>query len=68
MDRIHKHTQLGLITLLALFLFNFPLLFLFGKGQEILGIPLLYGYLLTCWIIIIILTAWVVNRRTRKLP
>ncbi len=68
MDRIDKHTKLGLIALLAFFLFNFPLLFLFGKGQTLLGIPLLYMYILLCWSGIIFLTARVVNRQTKKLP
>ena len=54
------------IFLLALFLFNFPLINIFGKDIIIAGIPLLYLYIFLVWVAIIVAIVWVVEFRNRK--
>ncbi len=48
----------------ALLLFNFPILRLFGGDLHLGNIPLLYVYLFSAWLILIGLTAFLVNRPT----
>lgn len=52
--------------LVALFLlggvvFNWPLLSLFNRSSEVLGIPLLYLYLFGAWLALIVLMAVVIE-------
>lgn len=54
--------RLVAIFLLGSVLFNYPLIALFNKPGEVLGIPLLYFYLFGVWILLIALMAWVVER------
>lgn len=56
--------------LIALFgfgvvLFTYPLLSLFSRDVLVLGVPLLYGYLLCAWAAFIGLAAWIVEERSR---
>ena len=53
------------IFLLSLFLFNFPIIHIFGKNVMIWGIPLLYFYTFAVWLIIIITIIWVVEFRKK---
>jgi uncharacterized membrane protein len=50
--------------LLGCVLFNYPLLVLFNRPADILGVPLLYAYLFLAWAGLIGLMAWVIERRT----
>jgi hypothetical protein len=50
----------------ALLLFNFPILGLFGGPVRLAGIPLLYVFIFAAWLLIIVLTAVLVNRPTRR--
>ncbi|MCG8326466.1 MAG: hypothetical protein MI974_02215 [Chitinophagales bacterium] len=56
---------LGLF-IVALLLFNFPLLQLFSGTSRLLGIPVIYWYIFLSWITIIALTARLVERRNSK--
>jgi uncharacterized membrane protein len=49
--------------LLGCVLFNYPLLILFNRPLEVLGVPLLYAYLFLAWAGLIGLMAWVIERR-----
>ena len=49
--------------LLAVLLFNYPLLAAFGAGS-IGGIPLIYVYLFAAWLAVIVLAALVLRRVT----
>ncbi len=44
--------------------FNYPFLYLFAKGGNLLGIPLLFVYLFLTWLVVIVLTALVMERRS----
>ncbi|MCX7171049.1 MAG: hypothetical protein NTY41_12390 [Proteobacteria bacterium] len=50
--------------LLGCILLNYPLLFLFDRGDNLFGIPLLYAYIFLAWAGMIVLMAWVVERRS----
>lgn len=59
-----QHARLAGIFFLALLVFNFPLLGIFGKGQQLLGIPILYIYIFAVWLGIIFLLF--INVRKQK--
>jgi hypothetical protein len=67
MDRSHKlrlsAQRLAALFLLGWLLFNFPLLALFNRSVEVLGIPLLYAYIFGAWLALILLMAVVIERR-----
>jgi hypothetical protein len=44
-------------------LFNYPLLALFDRGVDLLGIPLVYLYVFFAWAGLIALMAWVIEVR-----
>lgn len=47
----HRHKQKLVILSVALFiLFNAPVLLLFNKDTEVLGLPLVYVYIFTLWL------------------
>ena len=51
---------------LALLLFNFPILGLFGKAQFVLGLPVFYVYVFVVWIILIFLLQRLMHRPKNK--
>ncbi|MCB0568867.1 MAG: hypothetical protein KDC66_03850 [Phaeodactylibacter sp.] len=57
-DRLYK---LSGLFILALFLFNFPIVGLLGKGQLAGDIPLSYLFLFLAWGILIFLTMRIVG-------
>ncbi len=61
--------RLAALFLLGCLLFNYPLLQLFARGNEIAGIPVLYIYIFSAWGALIALIALVVESRgERALP
>ena len=58
-----KGPRLVALFLLGLLLLNYPLLSLFEKPGEIFGIPLLYAYVFTVWMLLIGLMALVLEKR-----
>lgn len=50
-----RYAKLVGLFFLALLLFNFPLLALFGKGGQWLGIPSVLWYLFSTWVVLILL-------------
>ena len=49
----------------ALLAFNYPLLYLFAEGGTLFGWPLLVVYLFATWLIVIVMTALLMERRPR---
>ncbi|MDP9434579.1 MAG: hypothetical protein M3P93_05035 [Actinomycetota bacterium] len=56
-----RTARLVAIAALAFLLFNAPLLDLFVGGARVLGVPLLWAYLVGAWVLVIVL----VQRTTR---
>ena len=46
--------------------FNYPLLFLFSQQGLLFGIPVFYLYLFLAWALLIVLGAFVMERRSRS--
>lgn len=57
-----KSQRLIGIFLFGCLLFTFPILSLFDSNRMVLGIPLLYVFLFTAWLILIVLMAIAVKR------
>ncbi len=57
--------RLAALFLLGCLLFNYPLLALFNRDAEVLGIPLLYAYVFGAWLALIVLMALAVERGGR---
>jgi len=55
--------RLAAVCLLGGVLFNYPLLSLFNKPEEILDVPLLYLYIFGAWATLIGLMAYVIEKR-----
>ena len=58
-----KGPRLVALFLLGLLLLNYPLLHLFERSGEVLGIPLLYAYVFAVWGLLIALMALVLEKR-----
>ncbi len=48
--------------LLGVFLFNPPLLSIFDLPLQVFGVPLLYIYLFTCWGVLLLLVAFIIEK------
>lgn len=57
-----KHERLIALFFLGVLVLNYPLLHLFGSPSLWLGIPVLYLYLFTCWLVFIVLLALLMER------
>lgn len=58
-----KSRKLVGIFLLALVLFNFPILGIFINEYSFAGIPVILIYLMLTWLFIVFLTAYIVNNK-----
>jgi hypothetical protein len=65
-DDVRRRDRLIGLFLLALALLNPPLLMLFGGGNTVLGLPLLYLYIFLTWLLIIAAVAWIAERRAAR--
>lgn len=65
-DEVRRRDRLIGLFLLALVLLNPPLLTLFGAGDTVLGLPLLYLYIFVAWLLIIATLAWIAERRAAR--
>jgi phosphoglycerol transferase MdoB-like AlkP superfamily enzyme len=61
----YKLKLIGLF-ILAFLLFNFPLLGLFSDLRILLGLPVLFWYLILSWVLIIFFTARLVKFKTKQ--
>lgn len=48
--------------ILGLLLFNYPLLYLFNRSSDLVGIPVLYTYIFIAWALLIAAFAFVVEK------
>jgi predicted permease len=55
--------RLAALFLLGCVLFNYPLLALFNRASEVLGIPLLYAFIFGAWLLLIVLMAIAIESR-----
>ena len=58
--------RLVAIFIVGCLLFNYPLLQLFSVNNIIGGIPVLYIYVFTAWLALIILMALIIERHDKK--
>jgi hypothetical protein len=65
-DDVRRRDRLIGLFLLALVLLDPPLLMLFGGGDTVFGLPLLYVYIFFAWLLIIAAVAWIAERRTAR--
>jgi hypothetical protein len=59
-----REQRLVALFLLGCLLFNYPLLALFSVRAMVFGVPVLYAYLFSAWVGLIVLAAAVMERRT----
>ncbi|MBK8522884.1 MAG: hypothetical protein IPL58_01365 [Betaproteobacteria bacterium] len=55
--------RLVAVFLIGFVLFNYPVLSLFDRTATLFGLPLVFAYLFLVWAGLILLMAWVVERR-----
>jgi hypothetical protein len=55
--------RLVAVFLVGCILFNYPVLSLFDRVATLFGVPLVFLYLFFVWAVLILLMAWVVERR-----
>jgi len=65
-EEIRRRDRLIGLFLLALVLLDPPLLMLFGGGDTVFGLPLLYAYIFFAWLLIIAAVAWIAERRAAR--
>ena len=65
-EDIRRRDRLIGLFLLALVLLDPPLLMLFGGGDTLFGLPLLYVYIFFAWLLIIAAVAWIAERRMAR--
>jgi hypothetical protein len=58
-----KTARLVSAAVLGFLLFNYPLLAVFDLDARVLGVPVLWAYLVTAWAALIALAAVIVRRR-----
>ena len=56
-----RSQRLLFVSVLFAVLLNFPLLALFDQDGRVGGIPIVYLYLLSAWILIVVITGWLVS-------
>ena len=56
-----RSARMVAVAVLALLLFNFPLLALFDVDVRVLGVPLVWADLFLVWVTVIVVVAWVVR-------
>lgn len=61
-DRL-RTARLVAVGLLALALFNFPLLAVFDTNTLVAGVPVMWAYLFGGWLLVIVLLAWIARSR-----
>ncbi|QJD79624.1 hypothetical protein [Spirosoma rhododendri] len=59
-----KSTRLLLLSVLFILLLNEPIITLVDRNELLLGIPVLYLYVMVVWMLLIGLLAYVIHRAT----
>ncbi len=60
---VTRQHRIASLFLLAVLLFNYPMLALFNVGRTVFGVPVLYAYLFSAWTLVIVLAAVVIEGR-----
>ncbi len=68
MNQRLKAQQLLFISLLTGILLIYPVLSIVNTSQWIGGIPVLYAYVFGVWVVLIALTAWLIEKYYHKFP
>jgi hypothetical protein len=58
--------RLVAVFLIGFVLFNYPVLSLFDRPATLFGLPLVFAYLFLVWAGVILLMAWVVERKSDR--
>ena len=58
-----KNKRLVSLFLLGAILFNYPLLSIFNHKSYVLGFPILYLYIFSLWLLMIVMMIVITNRR-----
>lgn len=58
--------RLAVVFIAGMFLFNYPVLSLFDRPIDWLGMPIMMLYLFGVWLLVIVLMAWVVELGERQ--
>lgn len=61
MDDRLRNARLLAVAALALLLFNFPFLELFGVPMLVAGVPVLWAYLFAVWALVLVLVGWILR-------
>lgn len=61
----YKNRRLISLFLLGCLLFNYPILSIFDLPKTVLGIPLLYLYILCTWALLILLVGLITSKHIR---
>ena len=61
----NRNAKLTLLFFVAMLLFNFPIIGIFGKNQLVFGLPVLYLYIFSVWLLLIALV-YLLFRKPRK--
>ena len=62
MNESDRRSRLIALAVLGFVLFNYPLLALFDLDARVLGVPVLWAYLLVAWACMIALVALIIRR------
>lgn len=58
-----RHEQkLVILTILLLIELNLPILLLFDNVQSIIGIPVIYVYIFSCWLLSVLISYFIIKR------
>lgn len=58
-----KGERMIALCMLGCVLFNYPILALFNVPGVFLGVPVLYAYIFVTWALLILLMAWIAEKR-----
>lgn len=62
---VYKNRRLISLFLLGCLLFNYPILSIFDLPKMVLGIPLLYLYILCAWVLLILLVGLITSKHIK---
>lgn len=58
-----RHEQKLILLTFSLFIFlNMPILLLFDSARQVFGLPAIYVYIFTVWLLSIVVTAFIINK------
>lgn len=61
--RSRKQEKLSALFVVGVLLFNYPFLHVVSVEGRLFGLPILYVYLFSTWLLLIGLAAWIIERR-----